>query len=80
MTTEPKSLYMVEKYIDFMDRLTEFSKRLEGKNLEKLIEKAKRESNELLLDQATASIALTISQIIISKPGKLEKLMKLIGS
>jgi len=63
-----------------MERLIEFSKKLEGKNLEKIIEKAKRESNELLLDQATASIALTISQIIIKKPEKLGKLMRLIGS
>ena len=31
-----------------MDKLIEFSKRLEGNDLEELIEKVKRESNKLL--------------------------------
>ncbi len=61
-------------------KLEEFSKRLEDKNLEKLIEKAKKEANELLLDQATATLALVISQIIVKEPEKLEKLIKLLGS
>ncbi|MFA4957206.1 MAG: hypothetical protein WC556_09580 [Candidatus Methanoperedens sp.] len=45
--------------------LKEFSRYLEGKNFDEVLHKGKKESNELMLAQGVAPVALFISKLMI---------------